>query len=781
MARFGIGQSITRTEDLRFLTGRGQYVDDIVLPGMAHAFMVRSPYAHARIRSLDTAAAAASPGVLAVLTHADLARDGIGDIPCLAQVRNADGTPQVVPPRPAITGDSARHVGDIVAVVVAETAEAARDAGERVEIDYEVLPSVTGTVRALAADAAQVWPDAKGNLAFVWENGDRAATDAAFARAAHVTRVELVNNRIIVNAMEPRVAIGDFSGREGRIVLYASSQGSHGLRSQLANNIFHVPENQVHVITPDVGGGFGMKIFLTPEQVCVTYAARRLGRPVKWNSERSEGFISDSQGRDNVTVAELALDGDGRFLGVRAYTTANLGAYLSNFGPFIPTGAGTSMLPGVYTIPAAYTEVKGVFTHTVPVDAYRGAGRPEAAYMMERLVDTAARELGMDPGELRERNYIPPGAFPYQTCMGLTYDSGEYAANTRLARERADWAGFPARREAAARRGKLAGIGLAYYIEQCGGGGNEAAQIRFDPSGYVTLFIGSQSNGQGHETAYAQIAADRLGIPMENIRVMQGDSDKVTFGRGTGGSRAIPVGGSAVIRASDKVIAKGRRLAAHMLEAAEADIEFQDGRFVIAGTDRSIEITELAKASFDPGNVPMDEMDPGIDEIAHYKPDNATFPNGCHVCELEIDRDTGTVDIVRYTVVDDFGNVINPLLLAGQVHGGIAQGIGQALLEHCVYDDESGQLLSGSFLDYCLPRADDMTDISFTFNEVTSPSNLLGVKGCGEAGAIGAPPAVINALVEALSPLGVRSIDMPATPQRIWEAIARADLPQAAD
>ncbi|HUT51516.1 MAG TPA: xanthine dehydrogenase family protein molybdopterin-binding subunit [Alphaproteobacteria bacterium] len=773
MGQFGIGQSVKRTEDVRFLRGHGQYMDDINRPRQTYAVFVRSPHAHARITAIDTREAEAAPGVLAVATAADLAADGVGPIPCLIPLVGKDGTPLKAPPRPALAEGRARHVGDAVAAVIAETLDQARDAAELVEVDYDEMDAAADTAAALDKGAGQVWDEAPNNLCFDWERGDKAATQAAFDKAARVISVDLVNNRLIPNPIEPRAAIGEWDEISSRYVLYASTQGGHGLRRTLTSGPFPGHETDMRVVTPDVGGGFGMKIFVFPEQVVALWAAKKLGRPVKWTSERAEGLLSDTHGRDNVTHAELALDAGNRFLAVKVATIANMGAYLSNFAPFIATDAGVGMLPGVYDIPAVYSEVKGVFTNTVPVDAYRGAGRPEAIYVIERLVDAAARETGMDPAELRRLNYIKPEAMPYTTAMGLAYDSGDFAALMDAAMTRADHAGFEARRAAAREVGKLRGIGMAYYIEVCGGGMEERASVRIEPKGGVTVTVGSQNNGQGHETAYAQLVEERLGVPFENIRVFQGDTDIVGFGRGTGGSRALAVGGNAVIAASEKVIEKAKRIAAHKLEAAEADLEYADGEFVIAGTDRRMTMLEVAAAAFQMGGLPKG-MEPGLDEMAYYSPAGSTFPNGCHVCEIEVDIDTGAPRIVNYVVVDDFGNLINPMLVEGQVHGGIAQGVGQALLEQAVYDD-GGQLLTGSFMDYAMPRADDFPDIHFETRNIPCATNPLGVKGAGEAGAIGAPPAVIHALLDALAEYGVTSIDMPATPETLWRLIHRAE------
>jgi carbon-monoxide dehydrogenase large subunit len=609
--------------------------------------------------------------------------------------------------------------------------------------------------------------------------GDKAATEAGFAKAKRVAKIDLINNRVIVASMEPRNALGHYDQGEDRYTLYTSSQGSHTLRKLLSGKVLNVPESKIRVVTPDVGGGFGMKLFLYPEQVLVLWASKKLGVAIKWSGERGEAFLSDTHGRDHVTHAEVAMDENGKFLAWRFETTANLGAYLSNYGPFIPTAAGAGMLAGVYASPALYVRVKGVFTHTTPVDAYRGAGRPEAAYVVERLVDKAARELGIPPEELRRRNFITPEQMPFRTAGGLTYDSGDFAKNMEDALRNIDQAGLPARKAESARRGKLRGLGIACYIEQCGGGADEMAELRFDPSGGVTLLIGSQSSGQGHQTAYAQIVADGLGIPFEQVRVVQGDTDQVSFGRGTGGSRSLPVGGAATSLAVGKVIERGRKIAAHQLEAAEADIEFKDGSFTIAGTDRTIDLISIVKSAF-MGKVPKG-MEGGFDETARWAPPAGTFPNGTHAVEVEVDPETGVTEILRYVVVDDFGTVVNPLLLEGQVHGGVGQGIGQAMLEGVVYDAESGQLVTGSFMDYAMPRAMHLPDIEFSYNVVPCKTNLLGLKGAGEAGAIGAPPAFINALVDALAPLGIEHIDMPATPLSLWQAIQATRTTQAAE
>jgi carbon-monoxide dehydrogenase large subunit len=772
--KFGVGQPVRRIEDQRLLTGTGRYTDDISLPRQAHACFLRSPHAHARLVRIDATAARAAPGVVGVVTGADLEKAGIGPIPCMVPMRNRDGSNMRIPTRPAIATERVRFVGDIVALVVAETVAQARDAAELIEVEYEELPSVSGTAEALEPGAAQVWDFAKNNVVFDWTLGDDTPVRSAFARAHRVAKIDLVNNRVVPTSLEPRVAVASWSPGDDRFTLYASSQGSHTLRKVLCEYVLRIPERKLRVVTGDVGGGFGMKIFVYPEYAGILHAARAFGRPVRWASERGEAFLSDTHGRDHVTHAELALDKDGRFIGLHVSTVANLGAYLSHYGPFIPTLAGSNMLTGVYAIPAAFVEVKGVYTNTAPVDAYRGAGRPEAAYVVERLVDTAAREMGLPPDEIRRRNFIAPSAMPFATPLGATFDCGDFARNLADTMRHGDAAGFAARRDASAKDGKLRGLGMAYYIEICGGGTDETAQIRFDPGGSVTVLIGSQTNGQGHETAYAQIVSDRLGVPLGDIRVVQGDTDQMAYGTGTGGSRALAVGGSAVLAASERIVDKGKALAAHFLEAAEADIEFKDGTFAIAGTDRRMTIAEVARLSHTPGKVPKG-MSAGLDESANYTPPEFTYPNGCHIAEVEIDKATGVTQVVRYTVVDDFGTVINPLLLEGQVHGGTVQGIGQALYERTIYDGDSGQLVTGSLMDYCLPRADDVPFFAFRYNEIPTKANPLGVKGAGEAGAIGAPPAVINGLVDALSAYGVRHVDMPATPEKVWRLLNQAE------
>jgi carbon-monoxide dehydrogenase large subunit len=763
---------------VRFITGRGRYTDDITLPGQVAAYVLRSPHAHASFKLGSTAAAKKAPGVLAVLTGADVKADGLGDIPCKVPLKNRDGSKSVMPPYPLLVDGTARHVGDAVALVVAETLAQARDAAELIEIDWKPLPAAADTKGAAAPGAPQVWPQAKGNQVFDWELGDAKAADAALAKADKVVELDLVNNRIIVNSMEPRSALGAFDTKEDRYHLYTSSQGSHSIQGLLSEALKQKPE-KFRVVTPDVGGGFGMKLFLYREYCLVLWAAKKVGGPVKWVSERQEAFLSDTQGRDHVSKARLALAKDGTFLGLKVHTIANLGAYLSNYGPFIPTMAGTGMLAGLYSTPVIHAHIVGVFTHTVPIDAYRGAGRPEAAFLVERLVDVAARETGLSPDAIRRKSFIPPASMPFKTALGETYDSGDFTGAMEKCMAAADWKGAPARKAAAQKQGRLRGIGMACYVEACSGGGPENAWIDVEPNGAVLVRVGTQSNGQGHETAYAQVAADKLGIDIEQVRVVQGDTDAMPSGGGTGGSRSIPVGGVCVDGAATDVINKGKKIAAHALEAAEADIEFAEGRFVVAGTDRRMTLFQVAEAANDPKRRPAG-IEAGLKGTSGFTPPASTYPNGCHIAEVEVDQETGAVRVERYTIVDDFGVVLNPLLLQGQVHGGIGQGLGQALLEGCVYD-ETGQLVTGSLMDYCLPRAGDVPSLAFDMNPVKCKSNPLGMKGCGEAGAIGAPPTIINALVDALQPFGVRHIDMPATPEKVWAAIQSGRSKRAAE
>jgi len=770
--KFGVGQPVRRFEDQTLITGKGRYTDDLQLENAAHAYVVRSRVAHANIRKIDAAAARKMPGVLLVLTGEDVKADGLGDVPCHAPLNSKDGSPRHDTPRPALAAAKVRHLGQPVALVVAETLLQAQDAAEAIEIDYETLPAVTDARAALEKSAPQLFDGIPGNLVFDWDNdtSDFAATDAAFAKAAHVTTLEFVNNRLVCNSMEPRNAIGDWDATSGRPVLYTGTQGSHFVRDPLAEAVLKVPKEKLRVITPpNVGGGFGMKAFVYPEQVLVVWAAEKLKRPVRWQSDRSEGFISDNQGRDHFTRAELALDAKGKFLGLRVSLIANMGAYLSPMGPFIPTRS-TDLVSGLYTTPAIAINVKGVCTNTVPVCAYRGAGRPEASYLIERLVDAAARELNMTPDRIRRINLISKKAIPYTSPTKLVFDSGEFVEIMDAAMENADWKGFKARQRESKKRGKLRGIGMATYTERCGGGFPETASIEFKGD-RVDLVMGNQEYGTGLVTAYKQVVSDRLGIDADRIDVVYGDSDRSPRGL-TGGSRALPVGGSALHEASLKIIDKGKQIAANLLEASAADIEYGDGEFRIVGTDRHVDLFDVAAAAKDPAKLPPG-METGLDYTQVQNPAAATFPNGCHIAEVEIDPDSGITTILRYTIVDDFGDVINPMLLEGQVHGGVVQGIGQALLEETVYDGE-GQLLSGTFMDYAMPRADNLPNFSFTTRNVRCTANPLGIKGAGEAGAIGSPPALINAIVDALHHKGVRHIDMPATPSRVWSALHAA-------
>ena len=778
-----IGQSVRRKEDVRFLTGAGQYTNDVVVPHTTHAYFLRSPHAHANIRSIDTSRATSAPGVVAVFTGADLT--GVNGLPCGWLITSTDGTPMKEPPHPVLAQGKVRYVGDGVALVIANTLHQAKDAAELIDVDYDVLPSVVHCLDTLKPGAPQLHEAAPGNKCYTWALGDKAATDAAFAKAAHVTTLDIVNNRLIPNAIEPRAATATYSRADDSYTLHVASQNPHVERLLMTAFVLGLPEHKVRVIAPDVGGGFGSKIFLYPEETAMVWATKKVNRPITWVAERSESFLSDAHGRDHVTHAELALDTNGKFLAMRVHTTANMGAYLSTFASCIPTILYATLLAGQYTTPAIYCEVTATFTNTAPVDAYRGAGRPEATFVVERLVHQAAAEMGIAQDEIRRRNFIRQ--FPYQTPVALLYDTGDYEASLEGAMKAADVAGFPARKAAAAKQGKLRGIGYASYIEACGlapsnvagalgarAGLFEAGEVRVNPTGSVTVFTGSHSHGQGHETTFAQVVADRLGISVDSIDVVHGDTGRVPFGMGTYGSRSLSVGGTAIVKAADKIIAKGKKIAAHLLEASDADIEFKDGKFTVAGTDRSKAFGEVALAAYVPHNYPLDKLEPGLDETAFYDPTNFTFPAGTHICEVEVDPDTGTVSVVGFTACDDFGNIINPMIVEGQVHGGVAQGIGQALLERCVYDAESGQLLTGSYMDYAMPRADDMPSFKVSHTVTPCTHNPLGAKGCGEAGAIGAPAAVMNAVMDALSSAGVKHLDMPASPHRVWQAMHAA-------
>ncbi|GAB2906277.1 xanthine dehydrogenase family protein molybdopterin-binding subunit [Paraburkholderia jirisanensis] len=781
-----IGASVKRKEDARFLTGAGQYTDDVVLPQQSYAVFLRSPHAHARINSIDTTAARQAPGVIAIFTGADMAADNVGGLPCGWLIHSVDGKPMHEPAHPVIAHTKVRHVGDQVALVIAESVSAAKDALELIEVDYDVLSATVDTAHAADPGQPAVHDDVPDNTCYTWGHGDKAATDAAFAKAAHVTTLDIVNNRLVPNAIEPRAVNTAWSPADDSYTVYVSNQNPHVERLLMAAFVLALPESKVRVIAPDVGGGFGSKIFLYAEDVAVTWASKKVRRPVKWTAERSEAFLSDAHGRDHVTKAELAIDGNGKFLAMRVHTIANMGAYLSTFASSVPTILYATLLAGQYATPAIYAEVKAVFTNTVPVDAYRGAGRPEATYVVERLVETAARELNLAPAELRRRNFIR--SFPYATPVGLTYDTGDYDTILDRAMVLADVDGFAARRQASEQNGKRRGLGYSCYIEACGlapsnvagalgarAGLFEAGEIRVHPTGSVTVFTGSHSHGQGHETTFAQVVADRLGVALENIDIVHGDTGRIPFGMGTYGSRSIAVGGSAIMKALDKIEAKAKKIAAHLLEASADDIEFKDGIFRVAGTDRTKAFADVSLAAYVPHNYPLDKLEPGLDESAFYDPTNFTYPAGAYICEIEVDTDTGEARIQRFTAVDDFGNVINPMIVEGQVHGGLGQGIGQAMLERCVYDNESGQLLSGSYMDYAMPHASDLPDFTVeTAKGTPCTHNPLGVKGCGEAGAIGSPPAVINALIDALAPLGVTDLQMPATPHRIWSALEAA-------
>jgi carbon-monoxide dehydrogenase large subunit len=776
----GIGASLRRKEDFRFLMGRGQYVDDLNRPGQTHAVMLRSPHAHATIDRIDTAAAKAMPGVKAIFVGEDMAAESIGGIPCGWQIHSKDGSPMAEPMHPALALGKVRHVGDPVAVVIAETKSQARDAAEAIVVDYTPLPAISGTEAALQPDAPQVHEAAPGNLCYDWHIGDKAAQEAAFARAARVVKFETTNNRLVPNAMEPRAAIGDFDSFSGDYTLYTTSQNPHVIRLLMGAFVLHIPESKLRVVAPDVGGGFGSKIYHYAEEAIVTWAAGKVKRPVKWTCERSESFMSDAHGRDHVSAAELALDAEGKILALKVHTLANMGAYLSTFAPCVPTYLYATLLSGVYAMPVIYAEVKAVFTNTVPVDAYRGAGRPEATYLLERLMDVAAAEAGLDKVEFRRRNFIRPDQFPYQTPVALQYDSGDYHSTLAACLETAGWAGFEARRAESKSRKKLRGIGISTYVEACGiapsavvgslgarAGLYEVGTIRVHPTGSVTVLTGAHSHGQGHETTFAQLVADKLGVPTANVDIVHGDTAKVPFGMGTYGSRSLAVGGSAMDKAMDKIITKGKRIAAHLMEASVEDVEFERGTFRVAGTDKTKSLTDISLAAYVPHNYPIDEIEPGLEETAFYDPKNFTYPGGCHICEVEIDPETGRTEVLNFTAVDDVGRVINPMIVEGQVQGGVAQGIGQALLEAAIYD-ASGQLVSGSFMDYTMPRAGDLPDVGVATHTTLCTHNPLGVKGCGEVGAIGSPPAVMNAVVDALRDYGVRHVEMPATPQKIW-------------
>ena len=777
----GIGASVLRKEDRRFTTGKGRYVDDIKLQGMTHAHFVRSPHGHAKVKGIDSSAALKMPGVVAVLTGQQIVDDKVGNLICGWAVHSKDGTPMKMGAWPAMAPEVVRFVGQAVAVVIAETKNQARDAAEAVQVDYEELPAVTNVKAAIAAGAPQLHPEAPNNIVYDWALGDEAATNDAFSKAANVVKMDLVNNRLAPNAMEPRAAIAQYDEAEEHFTLYTTSQNPHVARLVLSAFYNIAPENKLRVIAPDVGGGFGSKIFIYPEEMVALWASKKVNRPVKWTGDRTEAFLTDAHGRDHVSHAEMAFDKDNKILGLRVKTLANFGAYMSLFSSSVPTYLYATLLSGQYNIPAIYAEVMGVYTNTSPVDAYRGAGRPEASYLVERMMETAARQLKVDPAELRSKNFIRQ--FPHQTPVIMAYDIGDFQASLDAAMKSIDYAGFPARKAKAKAEGKLRGIGLSCYIEACGiapskavgslGAGVglwESAEIRVNPVGTIEVLTGSHSHGQGHETTFCQLVAERLGVPVSQVSILHGDTDKVQFGMGTYGSRSLAVGGSAIVKALEKVEAKAKKIAAHQLEASESDIVIENGEFKVTGTDKSIALPMVALAAYTAHNLP-DGMEPGLKESAFYDPSNFTFPAGTYICEIEVDPGTGKTEFVNFVAADDFGRLINPMIVEGQVHGGLTQGIGQALLESAVYDG-NGQLITASFMDYAMPRADDVPSYKLQHTTTLCPGNPLGVKGCGEAGAIGASAAVINAITDAI---GNNSLEMPATPDRVWHAIqARA-------
>ena len=783
----GIGASPKRREDVRFLTGKGRYTDDIDRPGQAHVHFLRSDVAHGRLNRVDTTDAEAMPGVIRILTGEDF--KDIGGLPCGWAVTDRHGDPMQEPKHPVLAHGKVRHVGDPIAAIIAETLEQARDAAEAVVLDIEELPAVMD-MRAAAEDGAvKVHDELTSNVCFDWSfiEENREATDAAIKGAHHVTTLELVNNRLVANPMEPRVAIGEYDSADDRHTLWTTSQNPHVIRLLMGAFVLGIPEHKLRVVAPDVGGGFGSKIYHYAEEALVTWAAKAVGRPVKWTSTRSEAFISDAQGRDHVTRIELALDENGKFLAVRTHTHANMGAYLSTFAAVTPTYLHGTLMAGPYATPLVHVNLKAVFTNTVPVDAYRGAGRPEATYQLERVIDKAAREMGIDPVEMRRMNFIRPEDFPYQTPVAVQYDTGNYHATLDKLLEISDHAGFAARRRESEARGKLRGWGLSTWIEACGiapsrlvgalgarAGLYESATIRVNATGSVTVLTGSHSHGQGHETTFAQVMADMLGIDAGQVEIVHGDTDRIPFGMGTYGSRSIAVGGSAMFRATEKIIAKAKKIAAHLMEASDQDIDFADGKFSVSGTDRSIPWADVTLAAYVPHNYPLEEIEPGLEETAFYDPANFTFPAGAYAAEVEVDPETGHVEIVAFTAADDFGKVINPMIVEGQVHGGVVQGIGQAMMENATFDGD-GQLQSGSYMDYAMPRAKDVPDFVVDHScQTPCTHNPLGVKGCGEAGAIGSPPAVVNAVLDALNSGGhaIAHIDMPLTPSRVWAAIA---------
>ena len=783
----GIGRPVRRKEDLPFITGQGRYTADIDLPNQLHLAVYRAPVAHAKINSIDATKARAADGVVAVIVAEDLAAGGVKDMRTVWPLVSKDGSPMRDHYQPVLATGKMAYFGEPVAAVVAESALLAKDAAELIEVDYDVLPAVAEASDAIKPGAPQIWDEVPGNLACDWGYGDKDAVDAAFVGAAHVVGIDAVQNRLVPSAIEPRAALATYDAAKGDYTLFPANQNPHLTRYLSCRDAVDIPEHKLRIIAPDVGGGFGSKTPQYSEEYLCLFATKLTGRPVKWVGERSESFLSDAQARDHVTHAELALDTNGRILAIRSRHVANVGAYIRIVGAQVPTMLYALMLSGVYAIPAMYAEVKVAFTNTVPFDAYRGAGRPEAAFTVERLVETAAQAIGIDPLELRRRNFIPKEAFPYTSCGGLVYDSGDYARCLNVTLKAADYAAFETRRDASKARGKLRGVGVAMYTEMAGLGPTppavaagstmpfyEAATVRINPDGTVTVLTGSHSHGQGHDTTFAQIVADKLNLPLEDIDVVHGDTGKIPFGVGTFGSRSIAIGGGALVLSLDKVIAKGVKIAAHILESQPPDIEFIDGYFKVKDSDRILSFKEIAHTAYLPGNYPLEELEPGLEETSYFDPEGFCFPSGCHCCELEIDPETGAVELLNYCVGDDFGVVVNPMIVAGQVHGGLAQGIGQALMEHAIYDHDSAQLITGSFLDYCMPRADDLPNFHVETIDATTTTNPLGAKGCGEAGTIAAPGTIMNAVFDALRPAGVTQITMPATSQKIWEALREA-------
>jgi carbon-monoxide dehydrogenase large subunit len=784
----GIGASSKRREDVRFLTGNGNYTDDINIRGQAYVFFLRSDVAHGTINLVDTSAASAMPGVVQIFTGTDF--EAVGGIPCGWEVTDKHGQPMQEPKHPVLAYGKVRHVGEPIAAVVADSLEQARDAAEAIEVDISELPAVINMKDAFKEGATKVHDDLTSNLCYDWGfvEENKGAVEKAFKNAHHVTTLELVNNRLVANPMEPRVAIGDYARSDEQHTLYTTSQNPHVIRLLMGAFVLGIPEHKLRVVAPDVGGGFGTKIFHYQEEAFCTFAAKACNRPVKWTSSRSEAFMSDAHGRDHVTTIQLALDKDNNFTALRTDTLANMGAYLSTFASSVPTWLHGTLMAGNYKTPLIYVNVKAMFTNTVPVDAYRGAGRPEATYQIERVIDMAARELGADPVALRRQNYVTE--FPYATPVAVEYDTGDYHATMDKLEEIADFTGFEARRKESEAKGKWRGLGINNYIEACGiapsnlvgqlgarAGLYDAATVRVNATGSISVMVGAHSHGQGHETAFPQVVADMIGIDESQIDIVHGDTSKIPFGMGTYGSRSLAVCGSAMVRATEKIIAKAKKIAAHLLEASDTDIELKDGMFSVAGTDKSVAWGDVTLAAYVPHNYPLEEIEPGLEETAFYDPSNFTYPAGAYACEVEVDPDTGKVTIERFAAADDFGNVINPMIVSGQVHGGIAQGVGQALLEGCSYDEESGQLLTGSYMDYAMPRADDLPFYSVDHScQTPCTHNPLGVKGCGEAGAIGSPPSVVNAVIDALHSGGkkVAHIDMPLTPDRVWNAINNA-------